>query len=127
MYAMRVSRPAPNVLEVSRRQLFSALGGIVAGALFFAGWYYVLLDLRNVPAEIGLVEHVRNQVAEDPFLWLFILPPLLGVPSLFKAIKVRVIGETLTFDGISQIVSKNRKPLAMFADIEGDVPVAVEI
>ena len=110
MYAMRVSRPAPNVLEVSRRQLFSALGGIVAGALFFAGWYYVLLDLGNVPAEIGLVEHVRNQVAEDPFLWLFILPPLLGVPSLFKAIKVRVIGETLTFDGISQIVSKNRNP-----------------
>jgi hypothetical protein len=113
---MRVSRPSSQVLVVSEGRL-SHIGSLAFGLVFFAIWYYTLLDLGKIPDGVHRFDHVLDRLSAEPFLWLFVLGPLLIVPYIFKSLRIAVMGEEVAFNGITRTVLKNRKRLAGFNEI----------
>src|SRR5262249_6604922 len=114
--AMRVSRPSSQILVVSECRL-SHIGGLAICLVFFAWWYYTLLDLGKIPDGVHPFDHVLDRLSAEPFLWLFVLAPVFFVPAMFNAIRIAVVGEEITFNGITRTVLKNKKRLAGFDEI----------
>ena len=110
---MQVSRPAPNVLDLTRGRLRSVVG-IVLWAAFCAYWYSSVLNVEERPAGTSLLEYLT----ENPSLLAVFVVPLLGVPWVLNAIRVSVLGETLRFDGAMRTVTRNRRVLATFDDVK---------
>lgn len=113
---MRVSRPSSQILVVTKRRL-PRIGWLAFYISFFAFWYYSLLSLGEIPNGVHPFDHVRARLSEQPFLWLFVLAPILAIPQMFKALKIVVVGEEFTFNGMTRTVLKNQKRLAGFNEI----------
>jgi len=113
---MRVSRPSSQILVITESRL-PAIGLLAFYLAFFAFWYYGTLDLGKIPDGVHLFDHVLDRLSANPFLWLFVLFPVLSVPYIFKSLRIAVMGEELTFDGMTRTVLKNQKRLAGFNEI----------
>jgi hypothetical protein len=70
---------------------------------FFGVWYYGLL---------------RSGAIDNPIIWLFLLFPIAFLPILYKSLKIVVMGEQLSFDGVMRTILKNQKLLARFDEVE---------
>jgi len=113
---MRVSRPSSQILVISESRLH-AIGFLALYLGFFAFWYYLTLDLGKIPTGVHLFDHVLDRLSAQPMLWLFVLAPVLSVPYIFKCLRIAVVGEELTFNGVTRTVLKNHKRLAGFNEI----------
>ena len=113
---MRVSRPGSQILVITESRLH-AIGFLALYLGFFAFWYYVALDLGKIPDGVHLFDHVLDRLSAQPWLWLFVLVPVLSVPNIFKGLMIAVVGEELTFNGVTRTVLKNHKRLAGFNEI----------
>src|SRR5262249_52768969 len=56
-------------------------------------------------------------LSAEPFLWLFVLGPLLFLGDMFERLWTAVVGEEFTFNGMTRTVLKNQKQLARFDEI----------
>jgi len=73
--------------------------------------------LGKIPDGVHPFDHVLDRLSAEPFLWLFVLAPVFFVPAMFNAIRIAVVGEEITFNGITRTVLKNQKRLAGFDEI----------
>jgi len=73
--------------------------------------------LGKIPDGVHPFDHVLDRLSAEPFLWLFVLAPVFFVPAMFNAIRIAVVGEEITFNGITRTVLKNKKRLAGFDEI----------
>jgi hypothetical protein len=103
-------------LVVSERRLFH-IGLLAIFLVFFAFWYYNLLDLGKIPDGVRPFDHVLDRLSAEPFLWLFVLAPVFFVPAIFNALRIAVVGEEITFNGMTRTVLKNQQLLAGFDEI----------
>jgi len=113
---VRVSRPSSQILVITESRL-PAIGWLAFYLGFFALWYYGTLDLGKIPDGVRLFDHVLDRLSAEPSLWLFVLSPVLFVPYIFKGLRIAVMGEKLTFNGMTRTVLKNQKRLAGFNEI----------
>jgi len=113
---MRVSRPSSQVLVVSESRL-SHIVALAIYPVFFALWYYFLLDLGKIPDGVHPFDHLLDRLSAEPFLWLFVLAPVFFVQAIFNSLRIAVVGEEITFHGITRTVLKNQKRLAGFDEI----------
>jgi hypothetical protein len=113
---MKVSRPSSQILVVTESRL-SHIGGLAIFLVFFAYWYYNLLDLGKIPDGVRPFDHLLDRLSAEPFLWLFVLGPLLFVGDIFESLWIAVVGEEFTFNGVTRTVLKNQKRLAGFDEI----------
>jgi hypothetical protein len=113
---MRVSRPNSQVLVVTKRRQ-SHIGFLALCFVFYAFWYYILLDLGKIPDGVHPFDHVLDRLSAQPFLWLFVLAPVLSVLQIFNSLRIAVVGEEFTFNGLTRTVLKNQKQLARFNEI----------
>jgi hypothetical protein len=114
--AVRVSRPSSQILVITESRL-PAIGWLAVYLGFFSFWYYFTLDLGKIPEGARLFDHVHDRLSAEPSLWLFVLSPVFFIPYIFKGLRIAVIGEKLTFNGMTTTVLKNRKRLAGFNEI----------
>jgi hypothetical protein len=113
---MKVSKPSSQVLVITESRLH-AVGFLAFYFGFFALWYHVALDLGKIPEGAHLIDHVLDRLATQPSLRLFVLSPALFVPYIFNCLRIAVIGEEFTFNGMTRTVLKNQKRLAGFNEI----------
>ena len=113
---MRVSRPGSQILVVTECRR-SHIENLAIYLFFFVYWYYSLLDLGKIPDGAHPFDHLLDRLSAEPFLWLFVLGPLLIVPNIFKSIRIAVMGEEFTFNGMTRTVLKNQKRLVEFDEI----------
>ena len=113
---MRVSKPSPQILVITESRL-SHIGSMVLLIVFNALWYYILMRLEKVPEGVRPFDHLLDRLSAEPFLWLFVLAPALSVPKIFNSLWIAVVGEEITFNGMTRTVLKNQKRLAGFDDI----------
>jgi hypothetical protein len=78
---MRVNRPGSQILVITESRLH-AIGFLALYLGFFAFWYYLTLDLGKIPTGVHLFDHVLDRLSAQPMLWLFVLAPVLSVPSV---------------------------------------------
>jgi hypothetical protein len=114
---MKVSRPGSQILVVTecRRSHIENLAGCL---LFFACWYCALLDLEKIPDGVHPYDHLLDRLSAEPFLWLFVLAPLILVGDIFESLWIAVMGEEFTFNGMTRTVLKNQKRLVGFDEID---------
>jgi len=113
---MRVSRPSSQILVITESRL-SHIGSLALSLVFNALWYYNLLHLEEVPDGVHPFDHLLDRLSAEPFLWLFVLAPLLFVGDIFESLWIAVVGEEFTFNGMTRTVLKNQKRLAGFDEI----------
>jgi hypothetical protein len=113
---MRVSRPGSQILVITESRL-SHIVDLAMRLVFFAYWYYVVLDLGKTPDGVHPFDHVLDRLSAEPFLWLFVLGPLLFIGDIFESLMIAVVGEEFTFNGMTRTVLKNQKRLAGFDEI----------
>lgn len=113
---MKVSRPSSQILVVAESRL-SHIGGLAICLVFFVCWHYSLLDLGKIPDSVHPFDHLLDRLSAEPFLWLFVLGPLLLVGDICERLWTAVVGEEFTFNGITRTVLKNQKRLAGFDEI----------
>jgi hypothetical protein len=70
-----------------------------------------------LPALLHLGEIECWLLSARPLLWLFVLAPVLTVLQVFNSLRIAVVGEEFTFDGVTRTVLKNQKRLAGFNEI----------
>lgn len=114
---MRVHRPNPQVLVIAERRL-SALLGLVVWTGMVSVFYYTFLDSGDfmpVSASEGGATPWKFEVGGNT---LFLLFPVFLAPSLLRCLRVLAVGEELTFDDESRMVSKNRVRVAAFGEVK---------
>jgi hypothetical protein len=114
---MKIYRPSPQILIVTQSRL-SKIGLLLLYFIFFGFWYYHTLGLGSIPEFAQSFNYILDRLFAEPPLWLFVLAPLFGLPTIYKTIKVVAVGEQLSFDGIINGILKNQKPLARFNEVE---------
>ena len=119
---LKVEHPDPHSLVLKKTRAGGLLN-LSTTLIFYVVWYGFLIapfwpggNLFNFEAWLTRLQAITRQL---PFLWLFLLAPLLGLPQLFKAAKISLLGEVFIFDGFTRAILKDGKQTALFADIRG--------
>ena len=113
---MRVSRLGSQILVLTECRL-SHIRNLAMCLVFYAYWYYTLLDLGKLPDGVRPFDYLLDRLSAEPFLWLFVLGPLLFVGDIVESFMIAVVGEEFTFNGMTRTVLKNQKRLAGFDEI----------
>ena len=113
---MRVSRPGSQILVLTESRL-SHLQNLAMYLVFFAYWYYAVLDFGKIPDGVHPFDHLLDRLSAETFLWLFVLAPLFSVGEIVESIMIVVLGEEFTFNGMTRTVLRNQKRLAGFDEI----------
>lgn len=100
-------RPNPNVLVV-RHSVVGAVLAVVYHLGFFALWYSFLLYAGSL----------RDQLSENWMLWIFVLAPLLSLPTLFQLLRTCLMGRVYEFDTMTRTVRRNGNDMARFDNIQ---------
>ena len=114
---LRLTRLSPQELVATRsraRSLFELLGTLT----FFAVWYLWLFGMTR-PSAGDFIERIRELTAEQPFMWVFVLAPLLAVPRLLRLAMFVAQGESFSFNALTRTVSRNGEVVARFDEVEG--------
>jgi hypothetical protein len=78
----------------------------------------MLLGLGSIPEGAQPFDYIRARLSAHPFIWLFLLVPVAILPVMYKSLKISIVGEHLSFDGVMRTILINQKPLARFAEVE---------
>src|SRR5262245_54570552 len=111
----RIDRPHPSKLVVVKSRS-SHMIGFFFGIAFFAVWYGILLG-ESLSSLEAFLNKLRDISSSQPWLWFFILVPLLSVRQLWKSLIIALHGENIVFDSADLTVSKSGQKLATFSEI----------
>jgi hypothetical protein len=73
--------------------------------------------LGKIPDGVHPFDHVLDRLSAQPFLWLFVLAPVFSVLQIFNSLRIAVVGEEFTFNGVTRTILKNQKQLARYNEI----------
>lgn len=87
--------------------------------VFFTVWYWGILQSAEETENLTIPERFHNLLSEEPFLWIFVLAPLLiVVPAIIRLFRQSVLGETIHIDGSRGLVKRNNKIIANIDDYQ---------
>jgi hypothetical protein len=109
---VKILRPTPLVLIISERRL-QALIRLCIWTGVVCVFYLVVLN--GTPLAGGKPAIFD---AGGYWEWLLLLFPLFLLPYLFSCVRALLRSDELIFDGRSRLLSRRRRPLAAFGDIE---------
>ena len=115
---MKIRRPNPQSLIVTKSRL-SNFGRLALLIVFFCVWNFFLLGSKGTET-YNLIK------------FLCMLLSLILLPAIYQSLKIVVVGERFSFDGVQRTILKNQKSLARFGEVahlqiktigpSGDVP-----
>lgn len=86
------------------------LNDILFLIFFIICWYWGLLWSKS--------SSLAEIVSDDPFIWIFLVIPLLFLKQIFHSIKVLLVGENYTFDKTNNFFLKGSRKLFPLSDIQ---------
>ena len=113
---MKVSRPSSHILIVTNPRI-SSIWKLVLSIGFYALWYYILLDFGKMKDEVHPFDSIFTRLSAQPFLWIFVLVPVLSLPTTFKTLRRIFVGDEIIIDGTTNTILKNQKRMAGFTEI----------
>ena len=115
----RMTKPSPSVLIVATRTWFRVFLTVSEGA-FLVVWYPLVFGMAATPSSLeSWIYQIESKLTKQPFLWLFLLAPLLVIPDFLAGIRILFTGETFTFDGSLDVLRRNEQPMARLSEIQG--------
>ena len=115
MSSLVVKERDHNKLFLERSKL-REVGGLIVTIIFFGFWYYLLL--REKVTENDFLDAIVSTVSNEPMLLLFLGAPLLSLKQIISGIKAIVIGESYSFNRIQRTISKNRRKILQFSEVQ---------
>ena len=112
MKQFRIEKTGGKLLITKSR--VTHLLSLVFMVAFFAMWYRFLLFGNAGPEPLPLAK----RLADQPFLWLFILTPLLLLPQLWSFTRIVAAGEVFAFDRSTDRLLRNQAILCPMSMID---------
>ena len=114
---MRIHKPNPQVVIVTKSRLKSIIF-LSFSVGFFGLWYYNLLQLGSIPEGAQPLKYTIDRLSANPILWFFMIAPVLFILPMYKTLKIVVVGEQITIDGVMRTILKNQKQLVKFDEVK---------
>ena len=113
---MKVTRPEPGELLVSKRR-GAASAGVAIWASLIAVFYYVVV---GAGPEIGVstADGLGDAGAGAAKYWILLLFPVFLIPYVVESLRVATFGDTVAFSQDSRVISRNRRTIAAFDEID---------
>jgi hypothetical protein len=98
------------------RHLFELVLGSVSWLLWLL-WFGFLTG--GVPNGVrDLIGKLQALAAENAFLWIFIVAPLISLPLIWRSVAVILRGESLSLEATTRTLARNGDLIAHFDQIE---------
>ena len=114
---MKVSRPHPKVLKLTRSRTRHGLY-LAITLVFIVCWYYYILGM-DTPTNGTLTQsQPEGRIPTDIMGWIVLVLPLALIPFMVRCLKIMTQGEETILDGNRRKIIQNGQVTAAFDDVE---------